>query len=121
MKQVTGSCKFCGQTIVMNVPESYTEEDIIAEATKKCLCEEAQAENHISDMIACTESQIKELFKDKGMEQFKNFLLELVEPMARQKLQKLTIGAGRQTISMKRKKGSIEVSIKVVTEEKVES
>ena len=41
--------------------------------------------------------------------------------MARQKLQKLTIGAGRQTISMKRKKGSIEVSIKVVTEEKVES
>ena len=55
------------------------------------------------------------------MKVIEDLLLSSVEPMARQKIQKLSISSGEYTISMKRKRSSIEVSIKVVTEEKVES
>lgn len=121
MKQVSGTCKFCKQVRVIQVPESYNEKDIDDEVTKHCTCESAMAEQTIQSIIACTESTIRQFFKDKGLELFEKTLLSLVEPMARRKVMKISMNAQNFTVSMKRKTETIEVSSRVVNEEKVES
>lgn len=116
-----GKCKFCGQYKAIQVPESYDEEEVAKIATSQCNCDDALTEQFINKMIESTEAQIKSLFKDKGLDLFKNTFLKLVEPMARHELERISIKNGKYTITMKRKSGGIEVSIKVVNEEKVES
>lgn len=121
MKQVSGECKFCHQVRVVQVPDNYNEKDIETEVTKKCICEEARAEQMIQDIIACTESTIRQFFKDKDMELFEKTLLSIVEPMARWQVKKISMNAQNFTVSMKRKIESIEVCLRVVNEEKAES
>lgn len=121
MVEHTGTCKFCNQLRVVKVPVDYDQKMIDEEVTATCDCEAAEAEKVVMDIIASAEMQIKEFFKDRGMDLFKDMLLNMVEPMARKKVERINIKAGKYQISMKRKSFSIEVRIKVVTEEKVES
>lgn len=121
MEERTGICRFCKQIQIIKVPFGWNEEQVNDEVTRFCKCDEAIAEAQIEQMINSAESQIKDFFKEKGMDLFKDTLLRVVEPMARYEMERISIKAGKYQISMKRKKSSIEVSIKVVTEEKVES
>lgn len=121
MKERQGKCKYCGQYKVIKCPESFSPEAVDEEVTNFCDCEMARRESEIKSLIACTETQIKGFFQDKDMETFEKTFLALTEPMARKELEKISIKAGKYTITMKRKPSSIEISLKETTEEKVES
>lgn len=121
MIQKTGECKYCKQYATRMVPKSFTKEQIDEEVMLHCRCDEAMAEQKVRSMIACTESTIKNFFKEKNLPLYEEVLLSVVEPMARQNMKRITMAAGNFTIAMKRKPESIEVGIKVVNEEKVES
>ena len=45
MKDVTGSCIHCGQTKVIQVPDSWTQSQIDADVTMQCDCEAAAGES----------------------------------------------------------------------------
>lgn len=38
MKQATGVCKYCGQVMTIEVPDSYSQEDVDIEVRKRCDC-----------------------------------------------------------------------------------
>ena len=125
MKKIVGKqgmCKFCKQYIALEVPESYTEEDINEEATLKCDCPEATAYQEIKANIANTEGMIKDFFENKkGLENLRDMLLAAVEPLANHQITKITIGKGEYTGTMKPSKDGIKLSLKYSTEDSVES
>ena len=122
MKTATGVCKYCGQIMTLEVPESFTQDDIDQEVEKKCSCPEAKAFWKIEGNIACTESTIREFFKDKeGMDAIQNLLLNATRPLAEGKIGKITITKGGYTGSMKPTKDGIKISLKYTTEDSVES
>lgn len=122
MKTATGACKYCGQIMTLEVPESFTQEDIDQEVEKKCSCPEAKAFWKIEENIACTESTIRDFFEDKdGMDAIRNLLLGATRPLAEGKIGKITITKGGYTGSMKPTKDGIKISLKYTTEDSVES
>lgn len=43
MKEIIGTCKFCGQSVMVVVPDEATPEIILEESAMNCKCKEAQA------------------------------------------------------------------------------
>ena len=52
LKTTTGECRFCGQIISLEVPKSFTQEEINEEATKLCKCLEAERYTRVQENIA---------------------------------------------------------------------
>lgn len=97
-----GRCKYCDQTMTIEVPESFTDSQIDDEATKKCDCPEAHAIAERESAINLAEGQIKEFFKDKAyLSEVKDMLLNSVRPVAEHKLQSITIKKEEYKISIK--------------------
>ena len=122
MKTVSGACKYCGQIIALEVPESYTREMIDEEATKKCDCPEAETETKRQQAIAYADGAIKDFFKDKdGLESIQNILLQSVEPLAYGRIGKISISGGEYTAMMKPGKSGIKLTLVYATKESIES
>ena len=122
MKTATGVCKYCGQIATLQVPESFAQDVIDEEATRKCSCPEAQAAERQQAMIASAEGMIKEFFRDReGMDTIKDLLLRAVEPIARGEIGAISISRGGYTGIMKSGKDTIKVSLKYTTVDSVES
>ena len=122
MKQVQGVCRFCGQFVALEVPQSFTQEDIDEEAIKRCKCPEAEKYIRTQENIANTEGMIKNFFEHrKGLEVLKDMLLGAVKPLAEGQITKITIGRGEYTGTMKPSKDGIKLSLKYSTEDSVES
>lgn len=121
MKLVTGECKYCKQMKSLNVPDEWSEEDINTEATRKCDCEAAVAAEEVQRIITYAEADINRFFEDKGLDAFKEILKAAVEQVARKNVTKVTLTNDGYTVTMKRTKSGISVSIKHTTEEKTES
>lgn len=123
MKQATGTCKYCGQMFAIEVPDSFTQEDIDIEARKRCTCSEAEAITKREENIAYSEGAIKEFFKERpDLETMANIMLEAVSPMAEGQIDKLSVSFNGYSGSMKPgKDNSIKVSLKYVTEESIEA
>ena len=118
MKSVIGYCKFCGNSRMMEVPESYTQELVDEDATKKCDCDEAHHENAINAMINHTEYQLGEILKDR--EKIKEMSIRLIEPLARGTIDQYSIKFGAYALKMVRKTDKISTSLKYTEEEKRE-
>ena len=122
LKQVQGECKFCGQFIALEVPQSFDGAEINEEATKKCKCPEAEKYTRTQENIANTEGMIKNFFEHRtGLEVLKDMLLGAVKPLAEGQITKITIGRGEYTGTMKPSKDGIKLSLKYSTEDSVES
>lgn len=122
MKTTTGKCKYCGQIMTLEVPESFTQDVVDEEVTRKCNCAEAQAATRQQETIASAEGMIKDFFKDReGMDQIKELLLSAVEPIARCEITAISISKGGYTGTMKPGKDGIKVSLKHTTVDSVES
>lgn len=122
MKTVTGVCKFCGQSVAMEVPKKFTQQEIDEEAVKKCDCAEAQAYTKQQETIATAEGMIKDFFEDReGMQTIKNLLLSAVTPLAEKSIEAISISKAGYTGSMKPTKDGIKVSLKYTTVDSVES
>ena len=122
MKTATGVCKFCGQSVAMEVPEKFTQKIIDEEAIKKCDCPEAKAFTKQQETIAAAEGMIKDFFEGReGMEKIKDLLLSAVKPMAENAIGAISISKDGYTGSMKPTKDGIKVSLKYTTVDSVES
>lgn len=119
MKNAIGYCKYCGQSKMIEVPDSYEQDYIDADVTDKCTCPEATAESKVQQMITHTEFQLKEMLKENS-EDILARALYMVEPIARNRINKLSIGFGAYTLSMKAKPDKISLSLKYTEEDKRE-
>lgn len=119
--KVNGACKYCGQFVVMDVPENWTTDQIEEEATRKCTCEKAKAEMLIEDIISTSVYNLKEMFKDnEDLKVMRDMALVMVEPLSRKRLDKVSMSHGNYALSMKRKTAKISISLKYTDEDKRE-
>lgn len=117
MKEVTGQCRYCGQTQIMQLPDNYTEKDITEEATRSCKCAQAKHYVRVEERIAGAESAIREMFKDyPSLEDVKNTLLGAARLVAENKYNKITISKGKYAASMKPGKEALKISLKYTDE-----
>lgn len=123
MKTETGKCRFCNQYMTVEVPESYTQEDIDEEVRKKCSCPEAKILTRREENIASAEGAIRTFFKDKDeLQTISKIMMSAVEPMINHKIGKLSISYGGYSGSMKPgKEDNIKLQLKYTTEESIET
>lgn len=122
MKTETGVCKYCGQIMTLQVPESFSQDVIDEEATRKCSCPEAIAETKMNESIANAEGAIKEFFAEReGLEDLEYLLKSAVVPLAKGRISKVSIAKGGYVGTMKPGKEGIKISLKYTTEESIES
>lgn len=117
MKEVTGQCRYCGQTRLISVPDSFTEADIQEEVTRKCKCEESRNYIRVEERIAGAEEAIRTIFKElPEMGDVKKNLLSATRLVAENKFNKITISKGKYMASMKPGKEAIKISLKFTDE-----
>lgn len=122
MKTATGVCRYCGQSVALEVPESFTQDTIDEEAVKRCDCPEAEAYTKQQETIASAEGMIKDFFSDReGMQAVKDLLLSAVKPLAENAIGSISISKDGYTGSMKPTKDGVKVSLKYTTVDAVES
>lgn len=122
MKTATGVCRYCGQSVALEVPESFTQDIIDEEAVKRCDCPEAKAYTKQQETIASAEGMIKDFFSDReGMQAVKDLLLSAVKPLAENAIGSISISKDGYTGSMKPTKDGVKVSLKYTTVDAVES
>lgn len=122
LKTTTGECRFCGQIITLEIPKSFTQEEINEEATKLCKCPEAERYTRVQENIANTEGMIRNFFEHKkGLEILKDMLMSAVKPLAEGQITKITISRGEYTGTMKPSKEGVKLLLKYSTEESIES
>ena len=119
--QKQGTCKFCGQYMALEVPESFTEAEVNEEATRKCTCPEAEKAMLIEDIQIEAEANIKGMFKDiNEMQTMKDVALSMVKPLSEWKLGKVSLSHGNYQLKMVRKERKISLSLKYTAEAKRE-
>lgn len=65
--EVTGTCKYCGQHMMLKMPETAKQEDIDSEATRSCMCEEGEAARLRMYNQATADAWIDEKYKDEEL------------------------------------------------------
>lgn len=103
MKEETGICRFCGQTKLVEVPDSFTQEQIDEEATLMCKCFEAkqykekkEKEEQIEMAKTSAKGTTFELFHEEFPE-IEEILNSVMDPLTKKKFKKLTIQTGGKT------------------------
>lgn len=121
MQETIGTCRFCGQRVVIVVPDEATEEMMMEEATRNCKCpdakyyrEELEAKEQIEMAKESAKGTIFELFHEdypEIEELFNNSMNDLVS----KKYKKITVNTGGKT---KATMSFAKDTIKVEREEK---
>lgn len=117
MKEEKGTCKFCGQTKLVTVPDSYEEADIDEIVTQECKCDEArayqeklEAEELLETSKRTAEAMIIELFQEE-FEPSAELLREAIEPLSRFMFEKLTIKLNNNVTAVLSINGKGEIKI----------
>lgn len=103
MKEITGNCKFCGQSVLVVVPDNATEEVLTEEATMNCTCKESHSyrdakekEEQIEMAKTSARGTTFELFHEEFPE-IEELLNMAINPLVEKKFKKLTINTGGRT------------------------
>lgn len=64
MMEVHGTCRHCGQYVLVRVNEDATQEEINEAATLECGCSESKKDKEKQEKIRKCKSTIKEIFGD---------------------------------------------------------
>lgn len=62
----TGTCQFCGQMQMMDVPEGWAQEDVDAYIVEHCECKEAQAYTKLKKREEALDKSIETTFREGG-------------------------------------------------------
>ena len=121
MKEITGTCKFCGQRRLIVVPDNADEELILEETALSCTCKESHAyrdakekEEQIEMAKTSARGTTFKLFHEEYPE-IEELLNMAIDPLVNKKFKKMTINTGgrvKATISFSKD------SIKVEREDK---
>ena len=105
--------------MVLEVPDSFDENQINEEATKKCTCEEAVAAARKEEIKAEAMLNIKELLNEhEDLETLRKEALDLVEPIGEWKIHSATLKYSKYTLKITRKPDTISISLKFSEENK---
>ena len=122
MKQVIGECRYCKQTMSIEVPEDWTDSDITDEVTKRCTCPEATGTIKVENLITSTEADLKMLFDGKDiLGDMQTILTYAIKPLATAKVDKISISRGAYTAKMSRSAKGIKIKLEQKTEEVTEA
>ncbi|MCR5591372.1 MAG: hypothetical protein K6F73_07525 [Lachnospiraceae bacterium] len=122
LKSVQGMCRFCGQYMALEVPESFNDVDIAEEATKKCKCTEAQEYTRSKERTANGEAAVKTLFANtEGLDVMKKKMLDTVKELCKYELDSITLKKGGYTCKMKPSKDGVKISLEQKTVNALES
>lgn len=94
MKQVTAGCRFCGQFLTFEAPDSFNTEDcslLSDEAVKHCNCKESANFRAIESARNSTEKYIDECFEGSPVARVAK---EAIMPVINGDIESITIDAG---------------------------
>lgn len=121
MQQVTGVCRFCGQSKMIEVPERFTEEEVTEEVSRNCHCvdakyyrEKMEEEERIEASKLSAKGTTFELFHEEYPE-VEELLNSSLDALVDKKIKKITVttyGKSKATISFSKD------TIKVLREDK---
>lgn len=103
MKAVQGTCKFCGQIVMLQVGEDrqLTQGDLDNIASQECDCDGAAAEREIIAAEMAARNNINRIYKDDICRAAAGIMLNAVDNVARGYLKKISINInGRVTATM---------------------
>ena len=87
----TGSCSFCGQTKIIQVPEEWEQGQINEAVTCECECEQAQAYAKAKERKDKAKKKVNELF---GAEDVVNLLIATVDAIEDKHMKGITVDVG---------------------------
>lgn len=120
MKTTTGTCRFCGQIMSVEVPDDYTEADCNEAATQKCECDAAREYVMIEDNVTYATASINRMFANKGeLSGIRNALLNAVRPMATGYVDKLSVVYDEYRATMEPSGTGIKVELTQTLKERV--
>lgn len=89
----TGSCSFCGQAKIIQVPEEWEQGQINEAVTCECECEQAQAYAKAKERKDKAKKRINELF-GSGAEDVVNLLIATVDAIEDKHMKGITVDVG---------------------------
>lgn len=116
MIEKIGTCQYCGQNVMVRVPDDATRDECNKEAAKICNCLDAQQMQAIEQSIALAEKVIKEEYASNQYAQ--KVLMAAVNAVGYGSLDKVTITAGCTRYVMSKSKGAIKTE-KITTSKEV--
>ncbi len=103
MTQKTGTCRFCGQTKIIEVPDSMPQNEVDEEATLECKCPDAKVykeKKEKEEQIEMAKTSAKgttfELFHEEFPE-IEDVLNYAMDALTAKKFKKLSITTGGKT------------------------
>lgn len=103
MITVDSICKFCGQHKMVEVPDFFTQEEIVNEASKECYCKDGKAykeklerEEIIKQAKTSAKGTTFQLFHDEFPE-IEELLNSAIDPLVEKKFKKFVITTGGKT------------------------
>lgn len=120
--QQTGTCIYCGQTMILNTVGPASREQLDRWATEKCNCEEAKKANERVKMKRTAEDNIRNMFREKYPET--EAIMQAALPyVENEDVLKVSIdtGMGVKGTPSKTTKGTIKVEMATSSKRAVES
>lgn len=116
MKEVKHACRFCGQFALVEVPDSFTDEEIGEEVALQCKCKPAkeyQEKKEKEEQLEMAKTSAKgttfELFHESHPD-VEELLNAAINPVADGKIKSVTIKTGgKTTATIKKSKDTIVV------------
>lgn len=118
----TGSCMYCGQTMILNTVGPASREQLDKWATEKCSCEKAKKVHERVRIKRAAEDNIRNMFKEKypETEAILQASLPYVESDAILKVS-IDTGTGVKGTLSKTAKGTIKVEMATSSKRAIES
>lgn len=101
--QMDGVCKYCGQVMIVSVPEGrhYSQEEIDRMATMDCTCPGGEAEAVIQKRVNDAAEAIDRVLAKKNKKTVAQIMLGAVDALARDRVKKISVNIdGGTTCSM---------------------
>ena len=115
MMEVHGTCKHCGQYVLVRVNEDATEEEINEAATLECGCSESKKDKEKQEEIGKCKSTIKEIFGDTRVAEL---LTEAADDIREGTIMQMTLKLTKSTTAKVRVNADGEISVEKQTVKK---
>lgn len=120
MKDLTTTCPYCGQGVIIKAEEYWGEKEIAHEAVMNCTCDEARHEQNIAGSINEAEMYIKKEYPAPDI--VKTLFLKSTEDVGHGKIDTIGISMEKTKYTMAHKaKGGIKVGKITTIKEAIET
>lgn len=115
MMEVYGTCRYCGQYVLVRVNEDATQEEINEAATIECGCSESKKDKEKQEEIRKCKTTIKEIFGDTRVAEL---LTEAADDIREGTMMQMTLKLTKNTTAKVWVNTDGEISVEKKTEKK---